>query len=60
MIKTPTGLYEIEHLYFRKDKLKKPLTKLKCMEIKKNMGWCDDPNNLKYYNKLIKVKKYKT
>ena len=21
------------------------------------MGWCDDPNNLKYYNKLIKIKK---
>ena len=33
--KTPTGLYEIEHLYFRRDKLKKPLTKLKCIEIKK-------------------------
>jgi|TARA_B100000900_G_scaffold235630_1_gene200037 L,D-peptidoglycan transpeptidase YkuD (ErfK/YbiS/YcfS/YnhG family) len=55
--KTPKGLYEVGHLYFRRDKLKKPLTKLKCIEIKKNMGWCDDPNNLKYYNKLIKIKK---
>ena len=55
--KTPKGLYEVGHLYFRRDKLKKPFTKLKCIEIKKNMGWCDDPNNLKYYNKLIKIKK---
>ena len=21
------------------------------------MGWCDDPNNLKNYNKLIKIEK---
>ena len=33
--KTPKGLYEVGHLYFRRDKLKKPLTKLKCIEIKK-------------------------
>ena len=33
--KTPFGSYHIEHLYFRKDKVIKPLTKLKCIEIKK-------------------------
>ena len=55
--KTPSGYYNIEYLYFRKDRIKKPLTKLKCIEIKKDMGWCDDPNNLKIYNKLIKIKK---
>ena len=31
--------------------------KLKCIPIKKNMGWCDDPKNKKYYNKLIRMKK---
>ena len=55
--KTPSGYYNIEYLYFRKDRIKKPLTKLKCIEIKKDMGWSDDPNNLKIYNKLIKIKK---
>ncbi len=54
--KTPKGLYNIGELYFRKDKIKKFLTKLKCKEIKKNMGWCDDVLNKKY-NKMIKIKK---
>ena len=54
--KTPKGTFKIEHLYFRKDRIKKPLTKLKCVEIKKTMGWCDDVKNKKY-NKLIKINK---
>ena len=33
--KTPKGTFKIENLYFRKDSLKKPLTLLKCIEIKK-------------------------
>ena len=55
--KTPRGLFEVENLYFRKDRKEKPLTLLKCIEIKKNMGWSDDINNLKIYNKLITIKK---
>ena len=55
--KTPLGTFEIENLYYRVDKIKKPLTKLKCIEIKKNMGWCDDVNSSKYYNKLIRKNK---
>ena len=54
--KTPKGTFKIEHLYFRKDRIKKPSTKLKCVEIKRNMGWCDDVKN-KNYNKLIKINK---
>ena len=54
--KTPKGLYNIGELYFRKDKIKKFFTKLKCKEIKKNMGWCDDVLSKKY-NKIIKIKK---
>ena len=52
--KTPKGTFKIEHLYYRKDRIKKPLTKLKCIEIKKDMGWCNDVKNKKY-NKLIKI-----
>ena len=55
--KTPKGIFELENLYFRKDRIRKPITSLKCVEIKKNMGWCDDINNPKKYNKLIKVNK---
>ena len=45
-------------IYFiENDRNPKPLTKLKCFPIKKNMGWCDDIKSKKYYNKLIKIKK---
>ena len=55
--KTPKGKFNIENLYFRKDRKAKPSTLLKCIEIKKNMGWCDDVRFPKKYNKLIKIKK---
>ncbi len=55
--KTPKGTFEIENLYFRKDRIKKPSTSLKCVEIKKDMGWCDDIHFPKKYNKVLKIKK---
>ena len=55
--KTPKGEFEIDNLYFRKDRKEKPLTLLKCVEIKKDMGWCDDVNFPKKYNKLFKIDK---
>jgi len=55
--KTPRGTFEIENLYYRRDRLEKPLTFLKCIEIKKDMGWCDDIYAPKKYNKRIKIEK---
>ena len=55
--KTPKGTFEIENVYFRKDRIKKPETSLKCVEIKDNMGWCDDVSSPNKYNKLIKINK---
>jgi len=55
--KTPCGLFEIDKLYFRKDRIKIIDTKIKSIQIKKNMGWCDDQKNSKKYNKLIRVSK---
>ena len=55
--KTPKGIFEIENLYFRKSRIKKPSTLLKCIEIKKNMGWCNDVSFPKKYNKLLKIDK---
>ena len=54
--KTPIGLFKIENLYFRKDRKKRPSTLLKCIKIKKNMGWSNDINFPKKYNKLINIK----
>ena len=51
--KTPKGVYQLDNLYYRKDKFLKLNTRLKTIPINKNMGWCDDPKS-NYYNKLIK------
>ncbi len=55
--KTPIGTFRIGNLYYRKDKILKPETKLKCIKIKKNMGWCNDVKKEKYYNKFININK---
>tara|TARA_B100000989_G_scaffold293246_1_gene270339 strand:+ start:1779 stop:2273 length:495 start_codon:yes stop_codon:yes gene_type:complete len=54
---TPTGTFSIGHLYYRKDRVIKPKTKLKCIPIQKNMGWCNDIYHPKKYNQLIPVDK---
>ena len=53
--KTPIGTFNIEHLYFRKERIAKPETSLKCIPITSKMGWCDDVNAPKKYNKLINI-----
>ncbi len=53
---TPTGKFNLGNIYYRTDRVQKPLSKLRSIPIKKNMGWCDDPNS-KFYNKQIKIKK---
>ena len=53
--KTPIGTFSLGNLYYRADRNLRPLTKLKCVKIKKAMGWCDDIENKKKYNKMINV-----
>ena len=53
---TPKGKFNLGNIYYRADRVQKPLSKLRSIPIKKNMGWCDDPNS-KFYNKQIKIKK---
>tara|TARA_Y100001935_G_C17274786_1_gene494042 strand:+ start:504 stop:998 length:495 start_codon:yes stop_codon:yes gene_type:complete len=55
--KTPRGSYKIGNLYYRSDRVKKPITSIKCIKIKKDMGWCNDINNKLKYNKRIKIDK---
>ena len=54
--KTPKGTYKIENLYYRKDRMQRPETQLKCIQITKKMGWCNDIKFPKNYNKLIELK----
>ncbi len=54
---TPIGIFKINKLYYRADRVEKPITNLNTKIIKKNMGWCNDPKN-KLYNKEIKIKKF--
>jgi L,D-peptidoglycan transpeptidase YkuD (ErfK/YbiS/YcfS/YnhG family) len=50
---TPIGTFSLQHLYYRKDRIIKPKTKLKCIPIQRHMGWCNDTNYPKVYNRLI-------
>ena len=54
--KTPIGIFKLGNIYYRPDRVQKPVTKIKTKRIRENMGWCDDPKS-KHYNKLIKIKK---
>jgi L,D-peptidoglycan transpeptidase YkuD (ErfK/YbiS/YcfS/YnhG family) len=51
---TPKGIFKLLKLYYREDKIKNIVTKLKKKKIKKNMGWCDDPKS-NSYNKEVKI-----
>ena len=57
--KTPIGTFNLGNLYYRGDRIKKPKTNINCIQIKPNMGWCDDVKFKKKYNKLINVNKNK-
>ncbi len=50
---TPKGKYKIKYVMYRKDRVKIQ-SKIKKIIIKKEMGWCDDPNS-RHYNQIIKL-----
>ena len=50
---TPKGKYKIKYIMYRKDRVKIQ-SKIKKIIIKKEMGWCDDPNS-RHYNKVVKL-----
>ena len=53
---TPKGIFTIRTLYYRKDRVTKPITNLKIKIIKSNLGWCNDSKH-KFYNREIKIQK---
>jgi L,D-peptidoglycan transpeptidase YkuD (ErfK/YbiS/YcfS/YnhG family) len=55
---TPKGIFRIIKIYYRADKIKKIITSIKKIKIKKNMGWCDDPTSKHYNTQIILPSKY--
>ena len=55
--KTPKGTFELGFLYYRDDRIKNLKSNIKKIKINKKMGWCDDKNDKKNYNKLVKIHK---
>jgi len=51
---TPKGIFKITSMYYRPDKIKNIITAVKKIKIKKNMGWCDDPDS-HFYNQQISL-----
>ena len=51
--KTPIGSFSLGNLFYRADRKQKPITRLKLVKIKNNMGWCNDIKSKTNYNKLI-------
>jgi L,D-peptidoglycan transpeptidase YkuD (ErfK/YbiS/YcfS/YnhG family) len=51
---TPKGIFKITSMYYRPDKIKNIITAVKKIKIKKNIGWCDDPNS-HFYNQQISL-----
>lgn len=49
---TPRGVWPLRKLYYRPDRLARPMTGLPCEPISTRLGWCDDPFSA-CYNKPV-------
>ncbi|MDA9687230.1 L,D-transpeptidase family protein [bacterium] len=53
---TPKGVFKLENLFYRKDRINFNKCELKIKNINKNMAWCNDSSSI-YYNKLTRINK---
>ena len=51
---SPVGKYAVRRVFYRPDKVAKPITALPIFENAPNLGWCDAPDH-KAYNKLVSL-----
>ena len=56
---TPKGIFGLDKLYYRKDRIKLVKCKVKKKIIKKKMGWCDDSRSKKYNKEINFPFKYR-
>ena len=50
--KTPLGTFPVREVFYRADRLEKPLTSLPCTALREDMGWCDDPDQTAYNTRV--------
>lgn len=51
---TPVGVWPLRRVFFRPDKLPRPETRLRVVELSPADGWCDAPKD-RNYNRLVKL-----
>lgn len=51
---TPMGRWQIRHVFYRPDRLQKPVTALPISPLRPCYGWCDAPGDANY-NRLIRL-----
>tara|TARA_B100000787_G_scaffold165825_1_gene150216 strand:- start:868 stop:1356 length:489 start_codon:yes stop_codon:yes gene_type:complete len=54
---TPKGLFNLNKLYFRKDRVELIKSKINKKIITKNIAWCDNPNHKKYNQEILSYDK---
>lgn len=52
--KTPAGNFSLKQIYYREDRIPKPLSKIPTKSIEKDYGWCDQPSD-PAYNQLVRL-----
>jgi len=50
--KTPAGNFSLRQIYYRQDRISKPLSQIPTKSMEKYYGWCDQPSD-PAYNKLV-------
>ena len=51
---TPRGHFPVREIFYRADRIAKPVTQLPLRALQKDDGWCDAPNDANY-NRLVKL-----
>jgi L,D-peptidoglycan transpeptidase YkuD (ErfK/YbiS/YcfS/YnhG family) len=51
---TPRGRFPLREIFYRADRIAKPVTALMLRAIQENDGWCDAPAD-PHYNRLVKL-----
>lgn len=51
---TPRGSFPVREIFYRADRIAKPVTALPLRAIEKDDGWCDAPDDPNY-NRLVKL-----
>ena len=52
---TPRGTFRLRRLWWRADRMTRPMTQLPVRPIRSDDGWCEDPRD-RHYNQPIRLK----